>query len=134
MLILLLFGCNSDEPTSLITVIPEQVMEISGDHVRLSGRIIANSSLNVVDHGFEISLAEEFKTPIIISLGPKSNPGRFFGDTGDLTVNTTYFWRPFIIVGEELRYGESGIFSTLTPSISDFNPKHELRHSMFAIL
>ena len=133
MLSYLLIGCNIEEPITEITVIPEQVMQTSGDHVRLSGRIIANSSLKVIDHGFEISQTEEFNTPLIISLGPKSNPGRFFGDTGNLTVNTTYFWRPFIIVGGEIRYGESSTFLTLTPSILDFNPKQGLAGSLITI-
>ncbi len=123
MSIFYLFGCTNDEPFSEIVVIPEQVLLISGDRVRLSGRIIANGSLIIVDHGFEISLTEEFNTPLIIALGSRTNPGRFFGDTGDLKIKTSYFWRPFIQMGNEIRYGESRTFSTLTPSILDFNPK-----------
>jgi len=129
----LLFGCNMDEPITEITVIPEQVMQISGDHVRLSGRIIANSSLKVIDHGFEISLTEEFNTPLIISLGPKSNPGRFFGETGDLIVKTMYFWRPFVRIGNEMLYGDPSTFSTLSPSILDFNPKQGLAGILITI-
>jgi len=128
-----LYGCNIEEPAIDIAVIPEQVMQISGDQVRLSGRIIASGSLKIVDHGFEISPDEEFNIPLIISLGSKTNPGRFFGEIGDLSISTTYFWRPFFIVGEEIRYGESGTFSTLTPSILDYNPKIGLAGTLVTI-
>ena len=133
MSIILLPGCNIDEPFSEIAIIPGQVMQVSGDYVRLSGRIIANGSLKITDHGFEISLTEEFNTPLIISLGSKTNPGRFFGDTGGLKIKTTYFWRPFILVGNDILYGESSTFSTLTPSILDFNPKKGLEGTQITI-
>ncbi|MCH8233887.1 MAG: IPT/TIG domain-containing protein [Bacteroidetes bacterium] len=133
MSFLLLFGCINDEPFSEIVVIPEQVMQVGGDHVRLSGRIIANGSLKIADHGFEISLTEEFNTPLIISLGSKTKPGRFIGDTGDLKIKTTYFWRPFIQMGNDIRYGESSTFSTQNTSILDFNPKQGLEGTLITI-
>ena len=133
MPVFLLYRCNNDEPFSEIAVIPEQVMQVSGDHVWLSGRIIANGSLKIADHGFEISLTEEFNTPLIISLGSRTKPGRFFGNTGDLKIKTTYFWRPFIQMGNDIRYGESSTFSTQNTSILDFNPKQGLEGTLITI-
>jgi len=129
----ILTGCSTNNELTNITVVPEQVMEVSSDHVRLSGRIIASTALNISDHGFEISENSDFSNPVTISLGSRTNPGRFFGETGGLKINTKYQWRPFLTIGSSRLTGETSSFATSPPSIIDFEPKQGLEGTIISI-
>ena len=114
-------SCQEDITMQTI-VLPENVLFVSGEKVRLAGRLIADSKLNVEDHGFQIALDNSFGSPITISLGTRNRPGRFLGETSGLINDTLYFWRPFIIVLGSTTFGETSEFSTLAPFVSSFSP------------
>ena len=45
-------------------VLPEDILFVSGDKVRLAGRLIANNNLYLDNHGFQVALDNAFSSPI----------------------------------------------------------------------
>ena len=52
-------------------ILTEDVLYLSGERVRLSGRIYSNGGKEISEHGFEISLSESYENPILIQNGIK---------------------------------------------------------------
>ncbi len=121
-LFFLVSSCIEEESTSRILV-TEEVLFVSGEQVRLMGRLITNDPISSVDHGFYLSEQEDFSSPIIISLGEKQAPGRFIGETSGLRSARTYFAKSFIDYGAGVEFGNTIELNTLASGVSDFSPK-----------
>ncbi|WP_373492778.1 IPT/TIG domain-containing protein [Aquiflexum sp.] len=108
-------------PPSLIT---EEVIYLSGERVRLLGRILTTQNINANDHGFYVAENEAFNQPLIISLGERINPGRFIGEIEALTIERTYYAKSFINIGGEIQFGNVLQLTTLSPQIQSFSPNN----------
>ncbi|MFD2202402.1 IPT/TIG domain-containing protein [Shivajiella indica] len=123
----LLFGVFSsceekiDVAPSIIT---EDVLYVSGERLRVSGRIITTQTINASDHGFYISENESFSQPVIISLGERANPGRFIGEISSLTIDKRYFVKAFVTIQDEIIFGNVAEVETLIPAIFSFSPNN----------
>jgi len=115
-------SCEEENLKFEPAVLTEQLLFVSGEQVRLSGRLVANESQNVTEHGFTISADESFSSPLTIALGPRSLPGRFIGEISGLTGGQSYFWKAFIIIDGSLIEGSTYQFSTLLPEITSYSP------------
>lgn len=115
------WACTQEEAaTTVITT--EEVIFVSGDRVRVLGRLITNQPISTSDHGFQISTNESFSSPILVSLGVKEGPGRFIGEAGELEGGQDYFVRAFASIGGVDLYGQVLEVTTLTPAIESFSP------------
>lgn len=118
-------SCEEDE-ISDTSVVTEEIIFISGEVVRLTGRVLEISGDKLDDHGFVIADNEGFSSPITISLGEKTLPGRFVGEFSGLELETSYFSRSFVSSGGQTFFGNTKTFSTLPFTIEDFSPKTAL--------
>jgi hypothetical protein len=126
-LLSILFGIfSSCEEENIIppSIITEEVIYLSGERVRLLGRIITTQNVNASDHGFYVSENESFNQPLIISLGERTNPGRFIGETETLNIERTYFAKSFINVDGEVQFGNVLQLTTLSPEVQSFSPNN----------
>lgn len=115
------WACTQEEDATTV-VTTEEVIFVSGDKVRILGRLITNQPISTSDHGFQISTNENFSSPIIVSLGVKEGPGRFIGEAGQLDAGQDYFVRAFASVGGVDLFGQVLEVTTLTPAIESFSP------------
>lgn len=106
------------------SLVTEDILFVSGEKIRVSGRVITTRNINASDHGFYISENEAFSQPIVISLGERETPGRFIGETMGLRLGRRYFVKSFVVIGGEQIFGNSIPFDTLTPEIFDFSPNN----------
>lgn len=124
LLVLMLGWACTEEETETTVIVTEEVLYTSAENVRLLGRLITNQSINLADHGFYISEDENFSQPIIISLGAKSGPGRFIGESSELTNSKTYYAKAFMDLGGEIQYGNIIELTTLSPQLDSFSPAY----------
>jgi hypothetical protein len=115
------WACTQEEDATTV-VTTEEVIFVSGDKVRVLGRLITNQPISTSDHGFQVSITENFSSPIMVSLGVKEGPGRFIGETAGLKAGQDYFVRAFASVGGVDIFGEGLKIKTLTPSIESYSP------------
>lgn len=113
-------SCIQAEEESVI--LTEGVLFLSGERVRLSGRIYSNAGSEVSEHGFEIDVSEIFNNPEIIKIGSKSTLGAFIGESNQLVSDQNYFYRAFAIIDDAIVYGTIKSFLTLNSSLSSFSP------------
>ena len=120
VLISTFFSCTEevDEPV----ILTEDVLYLSGERVRLSGRIYSNGGKEISEHGFEISINETYNNPILIQNGVKSSLGAFIGESSQLIADEEYYYRAFAVINDVKLYGASKSFVTLNTSLSSFNP------------
>ncbi len=111
---------ESQIPFSVVT---EEVLYVSGERVVIVGRLLSLGKEPIQDHGIQISSNENFSSPIIISLGNRSKPGRFVADFSGLQLNNEYFCRSFVEIESKVFYGNVLPFKTLLTDIVDFSPK-----------
>jgi len=104
-------------------VVTEEILFIGSDKVRMSGRVLAISNAGIQDHGFFVADDENFTSPIIVSLGEKSIPGRFIGETANLELKSNYFIKSYISSNGKMSFGNTIPFTTLAPFIKDFSPR-----------
>ncbi|MFN3998755.1 IPT/TIG domain-containing protein [Algoriphagus sp.] len=121
LLLMALWSCTQEEEGTTV-VATEEVIFLSGDKVRVLGRLITNQPISASDHGFQISTSENFSAPIIISLGGKEGPGRFIGETEGLKINQPYFLRAFATVGGTDLVGDAITIKTLNPIFETYSP------------
>ncbi|TVP49855.1 MAG: IPT/TIG domain protein [Mongoliibacter sp.] len=123
VLIFSFFACEEqlDLTPSIIT---ENALLVSGERMRLSGRVITTQNIAASDHGFYISDNEGFSQPIIISLGVRESPGRFIGETTGLEIEKTYFVKSFAELPEGIVFGNVVNIETLSPRLIDFSPSN----------
>jgi IPT/TIG domain len=138
ILIILLFwlinltGCIPETALENI-VVTEDVIYVSGERVRFTGRLIEANG-NVDEHGFYIAKDENFTAPITILLGPKTNGlGRFIGEYDLLEINTTYYFRSFANINGNEVTGQIKEFASLKPRIEYFSPKDGVEDNILTI-
>jgi hypothetical protein len=112
-------ACEESEATT--KVITENVLFVSAEQAKLSGRIFGLAS-SADDHGFQIDVSEVFNTPIEISLGPMGKLGKFIGEIETLTPHTTYYYRAYVKEGSKISFGDSKSFETGSPSFKTMSP------------
>lgn len=115
------WACTQEEDTTIV-VTTEEVVFVSGEKVRVLGRLITNQPVSTTDHGFQLSTSENFSAPIIVSLGVKEGPGRFIGESAGLSIDQTYFVRAFATVDGAELLGETIEIKTLNPVIESYTP------------
>lgn len=120
--ILVFNGCRK-EIDELVTVRTEDIVYISGEQLVLTGRVVSTGEIIVTEHGFEVSKDESFSSPLLITLGEKSVPGRYFGEIDGLELETQYYVRAFADVNGERLSGNTLPFNTLDIVLGDFSPK-----------
>ncbi len=111
---------QEEEPTIVVTT--EEVVFVSGEKIRVLGRLITNQPIAASDHGFQLSTEENFSSAILVSLGIKEGPGRFIGEAEGLSIDQTYFVRAFGTVDGQEIFGETIEIKTLSPAIESFSP------------
>lgn len=122
---LFLFGVTAcvKDPEFQAIVSTEEVLFVNANQVRLMGRLLSSGDQQIFNHGFQISVSQEFTTSIVeISLGEKNSIGRFIGEASELSVSTTYFYRAFIEIDGKLLFGVTKSFVTLSPGLVRFEP------------
>lgn len=115
------WACTQEEDATIV-VTTEDVIFVSAEKVRVLGRLITNQPISTSDHGFQISMSENFTSPVIVSLGIKEGPGRFIGEAEGLKINQDYFVRSFATVGGVDFFGETVAIQTLNPIIEGYGP------------
>lgn len=120
--ITLIFGAqctfDGDEENVVLT---EAVVYVSSETARFSGRVVGSTD-RVEDHGFQVSLSEDFSSPQTISLSEKGSPGLFVGEITGLANSTDYFYRAYMAVSGGTLFGDAGTFTTLSPSALSYGP------------
>lgn len=106
------------------SVITEDILYVSGERLRISGRIITTQNIDASDHGFYVSDSESFNQPTIISLGERLNPGRFIGEISSLVTDRKYFVKAFVRIQDETLFGNIAEVETLSPNVFSFSPKN----------
>ena len=121
LMLLASWSCTQDDE-EITVVATEEVIFVSGEKIRVVGRLITNQALQATDHGFQLSESESFSNPTVISLGEKDGPGRFIGETDGLAIRHNYFVRAFVNVSGVELFGQTIATETLSPSIDSFSP------------
>ncbi len=116
-----LISCEEEEEESVI--LTEGILFLSGERVRLSGRIYSNGGDEVTDHGFEIATSETFDNPILIQNGERATLGAFIGESEQLDSEMDYYYRAYAEINNVVFYGDVKSFLTLTSSLSSFSPQ-----------
>jgi IPT/TIG domain-containing protein len=122
LLSLFLFSSCEEELESEALVFAEDVIFVSGEILRITGRVVSSGSVTITDHGFQIAENPEFTSPIIVSLGERSIPGRFIGTYEHLSPGTDFYVRAFLVSKGETQFSESLEFSSLESELIDFSP------------
>ncbi|HNP19527.1 MAG TPA: IPT/TIG domain-containing protein [Fulvivirga sp.] len=114
-------GCEEEQKSPI--VITEDVLYLSGEIVKLSGRIYENGGSPVSEHGFEISTSENFDSDVTtLKLGATNNIGQFIGSDSTLLSDRDYSYRAYAVSQENIIYGHTKRFQTLSPRIKYFSP------------
>ncbi len=125
-------GCIPQKTLQNI-VLTEDVIYISGEIVRITGRVLETDG-NVDEHGFHIAKDPEFSSPIIISLGPKTDGlGRFIGEYELLNIDSKYYFRSFANINGTEVTGQIKEFKSLNPGLESFSPRDGIEGSIITI-
>ena len=116
-------GCKEVLDNTDPVVRSEDVIYISGETVRLAGRILSLPASGADDKGFLISSDENFISPLKVSSGPADLPGRYITEYGKLRIGSPYYARSYLDIGGKITYGNTITFTTLVPFISDYGPQ-----------
>lgn len=119
-----LFSACQEEVDFEPSLLTEEVLYLSGERVRLLGRVITNQNIEASDHGFQVSESEQFSQPIVISLGERTGPGRFIGETGGLKAGTRYYARTYLKTGSGEMFGNAITLESLVPAVLDMAPNN----------
>jgi hypothetical protein len=125
LLFLFLFSSCEEEVDSEALVFVEDVIFVSGEILRITGRVVSSGTVTITDHGFQVAENPEFTSPIIISLGERSIPGRFIGTYEELPSGTDFFVRAFLINKGETSVSAALEFSTLDSELINYTPVFE---------
>lgn len=134
VLLLLLLSCNEKEDIPTFALRTETPLYVSGESARLVGRLITNTQLSLDDHGFWVDTQEDFPDPKVVSLGARTGPGRFVGETQNLSPGLTYFVRSFSAIDGDISFGNAIQMSSLNPGIFSFSPEYALAGQEIEIL
>jgi len=119
------WSCTQQDDTPIL-VSTEDVLFVGGDKLRISGRLLANREVLATDHGFVFSTDASFASPILLSLGEKSSPGRFIGEQSGFKLGQTYFVKAFAEVGGKRLEGATVQLKTLSPIATSYSPTYGL--------
>lgn len=123
-LFIILFSVQCIEDTTTeFRVFTEDVLYVSGERLRSTGRVLSIGQEDIQDHGFIIASNESFTSPVFITLGPTNLVGRFVGETSALDFVTGYFCKAYLVVKGDTIFGNVKSFTTLGPSLEDYSPK-----------
>jgi hypothetical protein len=117
------WSCTEEENTPIL-VSTEDILFVGGDKLRVSGRLLTNREVFADEHGFVFSTDASFSSPILLSLGEKTEPGRFIGEKSGFKIGQTYFVKAFAEVDGQRLEGQAVELKTLTPSIASFSPTY----------
>jgi hypothetical protein len=117
------WSCTEEENTPVL-VSTEDILFVGGDKLRVSGRLLTNREVFADEHGFVFSTDASFSSPILLSLGEKTEPGRFIGEKSGFKIGQTYFVKAFAEVDGQRLEGQAVELKTLTPSIASFSPTY----------
>jgi hypothetical protein len=117
------WSCTEEENTPIL-VSTEDILFVGGDKLRVSGRLLTNREVFADEHGFVFSTDASFSSPILLSLGEKTEPGRFIGEKNGFKIGQTYFVKAFAEVDGQRLEGQAVELKTLTPSIARFSPTY----------
>ncbi len=121
LIVLILYGC--EEPISDdVVVLQENVVYLSSERLVLTGRIVSQTQIDALDHGFLVADNEALTNPVTISLGAQDVPGRFVGSYEQLTPDTRYWAVAYVLTGNGEIRSEPQLFTSLKPAITDFSP------------
>ncbi|MFC3416918.1 IPT/TIG domain-containing protein [Algoriphagus hitonicola] len=126
-------GCDQEIDETLV-VQTEDLLFVSGEQVRASGRVISGQAVSLADHGFYLSEDSDFSNPTVISLGAKDGPGRFIGETAGLKSGANYFIKSFMDLKGEVVFGNVVEFSTLNADLDSFSPDFSVPGEELVIL
>ncbi len=124
-LFLSVFFISCAEESQETLILTEDILYLSGEKIRLSGRLYSLEGKELDSHGFLIDEDERFSSPQKIDLGGKANLGLFIGETSNLSAQTEYFYKAYGTVSGKEYYGQIKSTNTLRPSIKSFSPKVE---------
>lgn len=122
IILLILNSCKEDFDDEL-AVLSERVLLTGSDKIRFSGRIISILEVDLDDHGFEVSVDEQFSSVQAVSLGEKKANAEFIGEVTGLSAGVNYWWRSYIVVAGVTLYGETRPVTTQETSLLDFQAK-----------
>jgi len=117
------WSCTEEENTPIL-VSTEDILFVGGDKLRVSGRLLTNREVFADEHGFVFSTDASFSSPILLSLGEKTEPGRFIGEKNGFKIGQTYFVKAFAEVDGQRLEGQAVELKTLSPSIARFSPTY----------
>lgn len=115
---------SCEEKDGFISVQTEAPLIVSAKNAQFVGRLISDRNMDVSDHGFWFATNTEFDNPTVISLGPRTQPGRYLGSTDVLVAGETYFVKSFFAMGADTFFGNVIQFDALTPGIQKFSPEN----------
>jgi hypothetical protein len=132
-LFLFFSSCEDEQLTPV--VITENVLYVSGEIVRLSGRIYENGGKEASEHGFEISKNADFNSvDVNINLGSINSLGQFFGSDSTLISKSDYYFRAYAVINSTIYHGKEKQFRTLSPLLNTFNPKIAYANDIIKII
>jgi hypothetical protein len=122
-MLLAAWSCTQQEDTPVL-VSTEDVLFVGADKIRLTGRLLTNREVLATDHGFVFSTDASFSSPILLSLGEKSSPGRFIGEQSGFKLGQDYFVKAFAEVDGQRLEGATMQLKTLSPTAASFSPTY----------
>jgi hypothetical protein len=125
LVFLILCSCG-EEDFPVFALVTEDPLYVSGEQAQLVGRLITNEVLQVDDHGFWVDMDEAFSNPEIVSLGSRTEPGRFIGEVRNLLPAKAYFVKTFTQIGGNTTFGNVILINSLNPGIFSFSPQYAL--------
>jgi hypothetical protein len=105
------------------SIVTEEILYVSGDRLIITGRVLSTAAVQIEDHGFWISQSEDFSSPLVISLGERTVPGRFVGESKEFRIGQVYYGKSYLVSSGNTTFGNVISFKSLTPTLSDFSPK-----------
>ncbi len=120
----LISGCFFDAiESSESVVLLEDVIYTSGNSLRLLGRIYSADG-EIEDHGFYLSETSDFESPVIRSLGGRSDLGLFLTEFNTLAQQTIYHYKAFIVVDGKTIFSDTSSVTTYDSRLYGFSPAY----------
>ena len=122
--ILVLFSvntCQPFEPEGFLHITTDTIEYLTYGNYKVLGTVVDIGEGEITEHGFCWS---ESRSPTTngpsTQLGPKNTSGRFKDTVSELSANTTYYIRAYVITDEGTEYGIEKSFKSV-PSVTDYD-------------
>jgi hypothetical protein len=132
LVVLLSLSCQEND--GFISVQTEAPLIVSAKNAQFVGRLISDRNVDVSNHGFWLATDAGFSDKTVISLGQRTQPGRYLGSTDVLVAGGTYFVKSFFVMGTDTFFGNVIQFQALTPGIQSFAPENAFAGEEISIL